>query len=312
MRGYGLIHPTVNEIRLGYADVLLEHPVSGVRFSAGRVRISQAEVVSSHADTLELGYAATLGWNEVKVIAAAMLDLEMDKANPHPAHDEEFVLYHTEPVEASGFCIHYKLPHYVTFSSSLDTLRRAREVVALLGATTTRLHPWLSLPARGIASVFRNIDVSAWALILLFSFGQSSYTGYLALFFVTFGFIVRSAGYLIKAYSESFEEIEPGVLEALRASGASWWQTIFQAVVPASASALLSWTFVRFEINFSTAIAMGATAGAGGIGFDMFMASAFYLDLRELGAFTYAILAFAMLLELGATRLKAGLGPQRS
>jgi alpha-D-ribose 1-methylphosphonate 5-triphosphate synthase subunit PhnI len=126
MRGYGLLHPTVNEVRLGYADVLLTHPISGVLFSAGRIRISQAEVVSSHADTLEVGYAATMGWNEVKVIAAAMLDLEMDKPDPHPAHAEEFVLYHTEPVEASGFCIHYKLPHYVTFSSNLDALRRVQ------------------------------------------------------------------------------------------------------------------------------------------------------------------------------------------
>ena len=46
---------------------------------------------------------------------------------PHPAHTEEFVLYHTEPVEASGFCIHYKLPHYVTFQSGLDALRAAGE-----------------------------------------------------------------------------------------------------------------------------------------------------------------------------------------
>jgi alpha-D-ribose 1-methylphosphonate 5-triphosphate synthase subunit PhnI len=36
------------------------------------------------------------------------------------------VLYHTEPVEASGFCIHYKLPHYVTFSSALDNVRRVQ------------------------------------------------------------------------------------------------------------------------------------------------------------------------------------------
>lgn len=127
MRGYGLAHPTVNEVRLGYADVQLRHPVTGVTFSAGRIRISSGEVVSNAAaDTLELGYAATLGWNEVKVIAGSMLDLEMEKPEPHPAHTEDFVLYHTEPVEASGFCIHYKLPHYVTFASVLDTLQRAR------------------------------------------------------------------------------------------------------------------------------------------------------------------------------------------
>jgi len=73
---------------------------------------------------LTLGFAATLGWNEVKLIAAATLDLEMNQAEPHPAHTEEFVLYHTEPVESSGFCIHFKLPHYVTFASSLDNLRK--------------------------------------------------------------------------------------------------------------------------------------------------------------------------------------------
>jgi alpha-D-ribose 1-methylphosphonate 5-triphosphate synthase subunit PhnI len=123
MRGYGLSHPTVNELRLGYAEVNLRHPVSGTVFSAGRVRVSQAEIVDNAQTHLQLGYTATLGWNEVKTIAGAMLDLEMNAEQPHPAHREEFVLYHTEPVEASGFCIHYKLPHYVTFASGLDALR---------------------------------------------------------------------------------------------------------------------------------------------------------------------------------------------
>jgi alpha-D-ribose 1-methylphosphonate 5-triphosphate synthase subunit PhnI len=126
MRGYGLTHPTVNELRLGYADVHLRHPVTGATFSAGRVRVTQAEIASTTADGLELGFSATMGWNEVKTIAAAMLDLEMDRPEPHPAHTEEFVVTHTDPVEASGFCIHYKLPHYVTFGSELDVMRRVR------------------------------------------------------------------------------------------------------------------------------------------------------------------------------------------
>jgi alpha-D-ribose 1-methylphosphonate 5-triphosphate synthase subunit PhnI len=127
MRGYGLIHPTVNEVRLGYAEVRLRHPVTGAAFSVGRARVSQGEVVSTGGEgaPLSLGYTATLGWNEVKVIAGSMLDLEMDAEQPHPAHREEFVLYHTEAVEASGFCIHFKLPHYVTFNSTLDAVRRA-------------------------------------------------------------------------------------------------------------------------------------------------------------------------------------------
>jgi len=132
MRGYGGIHPTVNEVRLALAEVQLKHPVTGATFSAGRVRYSQAEVVTEFNEkegekpSLSLGFAATLGWNEVKLIAASMLDAAMSLVEPHPAHTEEFVLMHTEPVESSGFCIHYKLPHYVTFGSALDTLRKAR------------------------------------------------------------------------------------------------------------------------------------------------------------------------------------------
>ncbi|BCX03800.1 MAG: phosphonate metabolism PhnI protein [Candidatus Roseilinea sp.] len=138
MRGYGAVHPTVNEVRLGYADVEIAHPITGELFSIGRVRVTHAEVVTAveaapaggeaSADgpaqlQLGLGFCATIGWNEVKTIAGAMLDMAMDLPDPHPSHTEEYVLYHTDPVESSGFCIHYKLPHYVTFGSELDVVR---------------------------------------------------------------------------------------------------------------------------------------------------------------------------------------------
>jgi alpha-D-ribose 1-methylphosphonate 5-triphosphate synthase subunit PhnI len=121
MRGYGSVHPTVNELRLAEAPVRIRHP-RGTLFSAGRVRVSQAEIISKAA-VLELGFSATFGWNEVKVIAAASLDLASSQPDAHAASTEEFVLYHTEPVESSGFCIHFKLPHYVTFQSTLDAFR---------------------------------------------------------------------------------------------------------------------------------------------------------------------------------------------
>ncbi len=164
---------------------------------------------------------------------------------------------------------------------------------------------WLTNLIKAVTAFVRAVPTVLWVLFFAVSVGLGSVAAVVGMTF-------HSAGYLIKAYSETFEELDVGILEALRATGAGWWQTIFQAVLPSTASALLSWTFVRFEINFSTAIAMGATAGAGGIGFDMFMASGFYLDLRELGAFTYAILAFAIMLEWAATRFKATLGSKRT
>lgn len=124
-RGYGQAHPTVNELRLAEAEVMVTHP-RGTKFSAGRVKVSQAEVVNKKGTQLELGFAATMGWNEVKVIAAATLDLNSEGAPKGSATEEEFFLYHTEGVESSGFCIHFKLPHYVTFQSSLDAMRDAK------------------------------------------------------------------------------------------------------------------------------------------------------------------------------------------
>ncbi|MBO6884535.1 MAG: carbon-phosphorus lyase complex subunit PhnI [Marivita sp.] len=124
-RGYGQAHPTVNELRLAEAEVVVTHP-RGTQFSAGRVKVSQAEVVSKKGEQLELGFSATLGWNEVKVIAAATLDLNSKSAPKGSATEEEFFLYHTEGVESSGFCIHFKLPHYVTFQSSLYAMRDAK------------------------------------------------------------------------------------------------------------------------------------------------------------------------------------------
>lgn len=138
MRGYGNAHPTVNELRLAEAEVRIRHP-RGTIFSAGRLRVSQTEVISKVAgkkEGMQLGFSATFGWNEVKVISAATLDLASNQPNPHPASDEEFVLYHTEPVEGSGFCIHFKLPHYVTFQSSLDALRRVKADKAAASAAT--------------------------------------------------------------------------------------------------------------------------------------------------------------------------------
>lgn len=150
---------------------------------------------------------------------------------------------------------------------------------------------------KGIVAFIRAVPTVLWVLIFAVAAGLGSVAAVVGMTF-------HSVGYLVKAYSESFEEMDNGVIEALKASGASWWHIIFQAVIPSSITYLVSWTFLRFEINFGVAVAMGAAAGAGGIGFDMFMASGFYLDLREIGTITYFILVVAVLLEVLAIQIK--------
>ena len=118
------------------------------------------------------------------------------------------------------------------------------------------------------------------------------------------GMTFHSVAYLVKAYSESIEEIDRGIIEALKSTGASWWLVIFQGVMPSTIASVLSWTFVRFEINFTNAVVVGAASGAGGIGYEMFMAGTMYFDIKEIGFFTYLIFSVAIILERISVRLR--------
>jgi phosphonate transport system permease protein len=157
---------------------------------------------------------------------------------------------------------------------------------------------------KALVAFVRAVPTVLWVLIFAIGAGLGSVAAVVGMTFHSFG-------YLLKAYSESFEEVGTDVVEALKASGANWMQIVCQAVIPSSMSSLVSWTFIRFEINFANAVAMGAAAGAGGIGYDLFMASGFYFNIGEVGFITYLILIVAIILEIGAMRLKAGQHVQR-
>jgi len=167
----------------------------------------------------------------------------------------------------------------------------------------------LSRPAvagvlKAFVALIRAVPTILWVLIFAIGAGLGSVAAVVGMTFHSFA-------YLLKAYSESFEEVGGDVVEALKASGANWTQIVCQAVIPSSMGSLVSWTFIRFEINFANAVAMGAAAGAGGIGYDLFMASGFYFNLGEVGYITYVLLIVAILLEVGATKLKSRQHVQR-
>ena len=135
MRGYGDVHPTVAELRVGYVPLMLSHPVTGEPVEAGEVLVTECEVVAMYTPTEEpgakplfsLGYGACFGHNEVKAISMAILDRSLQKGMAgtpdNPSEDPEFVLLHIDGVDSMGFCTHYKMPHYVTFQSDMDRLR---------------------------------------------------------------------------------------------------------------------------------------------------------------------------------------------
>lgn len=158
--------------------------------------------------------------------------------------------------------------------------------------------PKLANVIKSLIAIVRAIPTVLWVLIFAVSAGLGSIAAVIGLTFHSFA-------YLTKVYAEAIEEIDGGTIEALRASGANFLQIVFQAVLPASLSYMIAWTFMRFEINFTNAVAMGAAAGAGGIGYNLFMAGSFYFDLREMGILTYIVVIAVVILENVSTKIKA-------
>lgn len=130
---------------------------------------------------------------------------------------------------------------------------------AIMGSHTIGINSWIRFISRTIATIFRNIDITAWSMILLFSFGQNVMTGYFALFFGSFGFLTR-------AFLESIDEASNHSVEALKATGAGYLSIIFQSVLPSTLPQLLSWILFMIETNIRNATLIGILTGTG-IGF---------------------------------------------
>lgn len=132
-------------------------------------------------------------------------------------------------------------------------------VLAVLGSRTVGIGGPTAIIVRGIASLFRNIPAVAWSFLLLFSFNQSEFTGFLVLFLGSFG-------YLTRCFLETIDEVSMGVIEALRATGASYLQIVIQAVIPLSITSVVSWLLYMVETNIRDATLVGILTGTG-IGF---------------------------------------------
>lgn len=140
IRGYGALHPTVGELRVGNLPVIVDHPIhegdEDDAYYIGDIKVTEVEMLipttvekeyGKKEIEFEIGYGICYGQNETKAIAMGILDNCLENPNSaFPSHNEEFVLYHIDSVESTGFISHLKMPHYVTFQSKLDSARKTK------------------------------------------------------------------------------------------------------------------------------------------------------------------------------------------
>jgi alpha-D-ribose 1-methylphosphonate 5-triphosphate synthase subunit PhnI len=140
-RGYGGTHPFAGEIRMGEVSVEIEPPELGFAIDIGDITVTECQMVNQFKGSkttppqFSRGYGLVFGFSERKAMAMALVDRamraeELGEEATAPAQNVEFVLYHSDNIEATGFVEHLKLPHYVDFQSELQNVRRLQREVA--------------------------------------------------------------------------------------------------------------------------------------------------------------------------------------
>lgn len=136
-RGYARTHPFVGEIRMGAVEVEMFVEELGFAVPLGDITVTECQMVNQFKGSAEVppqftrGYGLVFGQQERKAMSMSLVDRalrweELGEEKTAPAQDAEFVLSHSDNVQATGFVEHLKLPHYVDFQAELDLVRRMR------------------------------------------------------------------------------------------------------------------------------------------------------------------------------------------
>lgn len=156
-RGYGNNHPFAGEIRMGEVEVVIAPEELGFEVAIADITVTEVQMVNQFTGNqaappqFTQGYGLTFGYNERKAMAMALMDRALQAKDwgesvSHPAQDEEFVLYHSDNVEAQGFVQHLKLPHYIDFQAELHLIRQLRRDSAAAAPQPTTTDPKAGSP----------------------------------------------------------------------------------------------------------------------------------------------------------------------
>jgi phosphonate transport system permease protein len=164
-----------------------------------------------------------------------------------------------------------------------------------LGAARNLAPPAVYLACRALIAVSRSLQEVIIAILFVAMVGFGPFAGFLTISFATIGF-------LSKLLAEDIEDADPGQMEAIRATGASWWQRVDYSVWPQVLPRLVGLVLYRLDINFRESAVIGIV-GAGGIGATLNTAMDRY-EYDVAAAILLIIIAIVMAAEYGSGRLR--------
>lgn len=151
------------------------------------------------------------------------------------------------------------------------------------------------LVVRTLLNILRSIESLIIAIVFVVIVGLGPFAGMLAL-------ALHSVAALGKLYSEVIEGIDPGPIEAIRATGANWLQVVRYAVIPQIIPPFTAFTIYRWDINVRSATVIGLVGG-GGIGF-LLIELIRVNNMRGVSAVFIAIAAIVIVLDYFSAKLR--------
>ncbi len=139
---------------------------------------------------------------------------------------------------------------------------------------------------RTMLNIVRSIETLMWAIVFAVWVGLGPFGGMLAL-------TLHTIAALGKLYSEAIESIDPGPIEAIRATGAAFPQVIVYGVLPQIVPTFLSFTLYRWDINVRMSTVIGLISDAG-LGFLVIQ----WIRLANLRAMATAIIAIVLVVAI--------------
>jgi phosphonate transport system permease protein len=166
----------------------------------------------------------------------------------------------------------------------------------LMGGNVITLAIYFAM--RTILNIIRSIEPLIIAIVFVVIVGLGPFPGVIAI-------TMHTVAALGKLYSEVIEGIDPGPLEAIRATGGTWVQMVRYAVIPQIVPPFMSFTIYRWDINVRTSTIIGFVGG-GGIGFYLYQ-WIIKGDYRAIGSAFIAIVIVVMILDFVSARIRARL-----
>lgn len=131
-------------------------------------------------------------------------------------------------------------------------------LLSFLAATNIAPSQVVATFIKGFFAIIRAVPSLVWGLMVIASLGFGYTSGFIAMLF-------PAVGYLTKTFTGSIEEVGSDLIEAMKSTGASWFNIVYHGLIPICITAFVSWITVRFESNVAESISLGII-GVGGIG----------------------------------------------